>query len=106
MSGDESKAPWPIWAAVTIIVSIISAYAVIEAGRHSDLPSPAAAKPAPPTPLKVQTQPSRPPDVYTIEMSNCDDGGQAFVNGVRIGRVGFGDASGPLNITRYLKPGG
>ena len=39
-------------------------------------------------------------------MSNCDDGGQAFVNGVRIGRVGFGDASGPLNITRYLKPGG
>src|SRR4051812_38734675 len=106
MSGDEGKTqvPWPIWAVVTLMVAIITAYSVIKAGRPAE-PPPPIAKPTHPAPLEARAQPSKPPDVYTVEMSNCDDGGQAFVNGSLVGRVGFGDASGPLNITRYLKPG-
>jgi len=52
----------------------------------------------------------KPPDSsqmerYFIRAFNCDDGGRAFVNGTLVATVGFGDDSGWVDVTRFLRHG-
>src|SRR5262245_3363181 len=97
--GDLNKIPWPVWAFVTLGAAGLSAFAVLH--------QPIAPSPAPPPPAgqAASTGPATKADRYSVRLSNCDDGGEAYVNGILVGQVGFGGDSGPIDITDRLKPG-
>jgi len=95
-----------IWA-VTLALLIAAATALTACGSTSTTASTSpSASPITAVAVSPSPSPTPPSEGWYLRIYNVDDVGKAYVNGALVKRVGYGDDSGWVDITKYVKKTG